>query len=126
MADRDQIEMSDVVEYRSLLDGRAAAERFLENEASKRPDPANVRLKHAYEYVDKSGEHICFLNLRHDRDKKVGGGVGYLLKINYDRQDVKSISHPDIVEKDRLFSGSEDPQYFWCGTQLGVIFNAVC
>jgi hypothetical protein len=122
---RYKIEMSDVVEYRPLLNGRAAAERFLENKNGKRANPTRTRLKHAYEYVDSAGERICFLNLRHDITQRGPGSIGYLLKINYDRGSVIAISHPDIVE-DRVYSGAEDPRYFWCGNQLGVIFNGMC
>jgi hypothetical protein len=122
---RYQIEMSDVVEYRPLLDGRAAAERFLENKNGKRADPTRIRLKHAYEYFDEAGERICFLNLRHDVTPRGPGSIGYLLKINYNKASVAAISHPDIVE-DRVFSGSEDPRYFWRGNRLGVIFNGMC
>src|SRR5262249_60726317 len=80
---------------------------------------------HAYECTGAKGEHLCFVNARHDIAKSGGGSIGYILKINYDTGEISKVFHGDIVE-DRAFSGAVDPRYFWRSDQLGVIFNAPC
>ena len=119
-----QLGRSDLCEFRPLLEGATAAKGFLDELFGRSISIASIRLKHAYDWID-GGERLSFVNLRHDTAESGWGGVGYLLKINHSTGQVWKIFHPEILE-DRIFSGAEDPRYFWRHGRLGVIFNGLC
>ena len=116
---RYRFEFADVISVRPLLASLPLAKRFVEGLSGAPIDAARVRLKHAYEWTDAKGEHLCFVNARHDIAKSGWGSIGYVLKINYDTGEVSKAFHGDIVE-DRAWSGAVDPRYFWRGDQLEI------
>jgi len=120
-----RLDPSDVIDYCPILGATSVARSFLQNLVGPTLENARTRLKHAYEWVNTEGEHLCFVNVRYDIEESGWGSIGYLLKINYNTGQILKVSHEDILE-DRIFSGAEDPRYFWRRDQLGIIFNALC
>jgi hypothetical protein len=122
---RYELDLADVVTFRALDAAKEFATWFLEARSGGCVDESRVRLKHAFEWTNESGERYSFVNVRHDIADTGWGSVGYLLCISYNTGEVTQVQHDEFVE-DKVFSGAEDPRYFWRGKQLGVIFNALC
>ena len=122
---RSRFELADATDVRPLLGSLPLAKQFVEFVCGHAIEISRFRLKHAYEWINSKGEHVCFVNARHEVAESGWGSVGYILKINYATKEVSKVFHVDIVEG-HVFSGAADPRYFWWDGRVGVIFNAPC